>query len=253
MSELRSKDDLAIYRCLTTGTHDAVYNMAVDEALLKCFNATQAPILRLYSWSDSFSLGVSQKIEDYESFCAPHTSFAKRMTGGGVLFHGHDISYSIIVPSGVFGALGVKESYERICSFLLVFYEELGLSAVFAKDKKDITLSHSSYCQVGFEPYDILINDKKIGGNAQRRMKDKIFQHGSIPLKSNDTYQQMQGYNLQDFGISLSLEEATTKLTSAFCKSFAVSLVNSDFTEEEKQTINTLMKEKYANSPHEKA
>ena len=42
----------------------------------------------------------------------------------------------------------------------------------------------SWFCFAEREKYDILINSKKVGGNAQKRVKDIIFQHGSIPLRS---------------------------------------------------------------------
>ena len=41
----------------------------------------------------------------------------KRITGGGVLFHGHDISYSLLLSNDEFTGLSVKQSYEKICQF----------------------------------------------------------------------------------------------------------------------------------------
>ncbi len=40
----------------------------------------------------------------------------------------------------------------------------------------------TAFCFAGKETFDILIDGKKIGGNAQRRLKNVIFQHGSIPI-----------------------------------------------------------------------
>ena len=249
MSELNCKE----FRLICTGGADAITNMAIDEALLGCFEKDANPILRVYSWSDSFTLGVSQKIKDHQELLQPNTSFAKRVTGGGVLFHGHDVSYSVVLPSDAFDTLDVKQSYEKLCSFLITFYEDLGLIPTFAKDEKATSASSSPYCQVGFEPYDILIEGKKIGGNAQRRMKDKIFQHGSIPFRKNNTYKEWQGYNLSDFGIELEEEELSEKLFLAFHKTFAIPLDYSCFSEKEEQLITALIKEKYANSTQEEA
>ena len=249
MSELNCKE----FRLICTGSADAITNMAIDEALLEGFEKDANPILRVYSWSDSFTLGISQKIKDYQELYQPNTSFAKRITGGGVLFHGHDVSYSVILPSDTFGTLDVKQSYEKLCSFLIAFYEDLGLNPVFAKDEEATTTTNSPYCQIGFEPYDILIEGKKIGGNAQRRMRDKIFQHGSIPFKKNNTYTKWQGYNLGDFGVELGEDEVSEKLFLAFHKTFAMPLDYSCFSEKEEQLITALIKEKYANSTQEEA
>jgi lipoyl(octanoyl) transferase len=42
--------------------------------------------------------------------------------------------------------------------------------------------SPSRLCAASYEKFDITINGKKIGGNAQKRRRDVIFQHGSIPI-----------------------------------------------------------------------
>lgn len=73
------------------------------------------------------------------------------------------------------------------------------------KDIESIVLSKSPFCQVGFEAYDIIVNGRKIGGNAQKRAKNVIFQHGSIPIKSikND---EKYGASLEDFSINLDFD-----------------------------------------------
>ena len=90
---------------------------------------------------------------------------------------------------------------------------------MYAKDLQDINLSKSAYCQEGFEPYDILVDGKKIGGNAQRRSKDTIFQHGSISI-DNSTYS--MGNSLEDLGVKISFKQAKELLVKSFSKSFNV-------------------------------
>lgn len=67
-------------------------------------------------------------------------------------------------------------------------YKKLGLPAEYSKYSatERSTVRRSPFCFSGNEEYDILINGKKIGGNAQRRFSDIILQHGSIPIKSSD-------------------------------------------------------------------
>jgi lipoate-protein ligase A len=235
------------FRFIVSKKSSAKLNMATDEALLKSFEDGDLPILRVYSWNDSFTLGVSQKISDYEYLLKDFSKdYAKRVTGGGVLFHGHDLSYSLILPSSYMQGLSIKESYEKICTFLLNFYKSLGLNAIYAKDDKNIQLSKSPFCQVGFEAYDILANGIKIGGNAQRRTKKVIFQHGSIPLeeKSNDNIQ--IGSNLKsNFNIDISYEKAISIVKETFEKSFDVKLTQSELNEKEQKCLSNLLKEKY--------
>ena len=223
-------------------------NMAIDDALFSCFDKNSEPIFRLYTWFSSFTIGMSQTFNEnfYEEFYEEFMKdFAKRMTGGGTLFHGNDISYSILIPSFFLEKSSVKESYEKICSFLLLFYKNIGLNAYFAKDDLSINLSKSPFCQNGFEPYDILIDGKKIGGNAQRRNKNIIFQHGSISLYKHNLVKENVGYNLEDFGIKLSTNEAKNKLKKSFLETFSIKLNPSTINEQEQKLKETLLKDKY--------
>ncbi|MFX4219247.1 lipoate--protein ligase family protein [Aliarcobacter butzleri] len=215
-------------------------NTNIDKALFKAFENGSLPILRLYSWQKSVTFGAGQNPSDYENLLKEYkNNFSKRITGGGVLFHGHDISYSLVLPSTFIDNRSVKETYELICSFILEFYSNLGLKASFAKDIKSIVLSKSPFCQVGFEAYDIIVNGRKIGGNAQKRAKNVIFQHGSIPIKSikND---EKYGASLEDFSINLDFDEAIIKLKEAFEKTFNAQLLESQLNENELNIYNEL-------------
>ncbi|MEA2017082.1 MAG: lipoate--protein ligase family protein [Campylobacterota bacterium] len=184
-------------------------NMDIDTQLFSSFDKNSIPTLRLYYWKkNSCTIGISQDFSQFINLKKYENNYAKRITGGGVLFHGDDISYSFIIPKHYLNGFSVKKSYEIICSFLLEFYKSLGLDVRYAKDDKNIVLSKSTYCQEGFEPYDIVIKGKKLGGNAQRRTKEVIFQHGSIPLK------------IDEFNIDLSKTEIQNMLKDRFQKTF---------------------------------
>ena len=185
--------------------------MEFDKSLLE----KGEPTFRLYTWKpNSFTLGRSQKQENIEKF---GNDWARRETGGGLLFHGYDVSYSITIPTKLLGSKSVKESYEYLCSFLLHFYKKLGLHVEYAKDI-NLELSKSFFCQEGFEPYDMMYDGKKIGGNAQRRTKTTILQHGSIPLKKDN--REYAGYSLEEFGVKLSPQKAKDLLRQSFVELF---------------------------------
>lgn len=211
-------------RLILSSKQNAKKNMQIDKFLASSFKEADLPIFRLYTWSDSFTVGVSQKCEDYLHLKEKYNdNCAKRITGGGVLFHGNDISYSLILPSNIYEDLSIKKSYEKNCQFLLKFYEILGLKANFVKDLDNIELSKNEFCQLGFEAYDILISNKKIGGNAQKRTKKMIFQHGSIPIKKVRLNENM-GTSLEELGINISYDAAISKLIEAFEESFNTKL-----------------------------
>ena len=228
------------FRFIISQNLSAKANSSIDSALFKAFKKDSLPVLRLYSWQDSVTFGLSQNPSDYVTLLEEYkNNFAKRITGGGVLFHGHDISYSLIIPTSYIQNKGVKETYELICSFILEFYSSFGLKANFAKDIEEIILSKNAFCQVGFEAYDIIINGKKIGGNAQKRSKNVIFQHGSIPLKTiekNERY----GSSLEDFSINIDFNQAKEALQKAFIKTFNAQLIDSKLDENEQKIYNEL-------------
>ncbi|MDX4039153.1 lipoate--protein ligase family protein [Aliarcobacter skirrowii] len=231
------------FRLIITQNLSSSINSNIDKALFKSFKNDSIPVLRLYSWEDCVTLGAGQKLDDYEKLQNSYkNNISKRLTGGGVLFHGHDISYTILVNPNMIENKDVKETYFLICQFLLKFYEDLGLKADFAKDNKDIVLSKSPFCQVGFEAYDIIINNRKIGGNAQKRAKNCILQHGSIPLYTKQK-DELFGNSLEDFGINLSFEEAKNRLIEAFKTTFNVEFFEDKLNKEELEILDSLNKD----------
>jgi len=228
------------FRLIKSKDLSAKANSCLDFVLFKTFNKDSLPVLRLYSWETSVTFGLSQNPSDYVTLLKEYkNNFAKRITGGGVLFHGHDISYSLIIPASYIQDKGVKETYELICSFILNFYSSLNLKANFAKDIEEIVLRKDAFCQVGFEAYDIIINGQKIGGNAQKRAKNVIFQHGSIPLKTIKKDKQY-GSSLEDFSIELDFNDAADALQKAFEKTFNAELIQSQLSDNEQNIYNKL-------------
>jgi len=176
------------FKLIRSGASSAQDNMRLDAEIFKQYLEDGIGVFRLYQWQEpSFTYGFSQdpKSEIDLARCATDgVQIAKRMTGGGILFHHHEITYSFVCSKSDLGEPeGVFVSYRDICAFLIRFYESLGLNPAFAlqaESFKDRCAPHE-LCSAAFEKYDIVIDGKKIGGNAQKRKRQVIFQHGSIP------------------------------------------------------------------------
>lgn len=179
------------WRFIHSKPMDAYSNMAFDEALFQgCYSGYSKPTLRVYSWSNpSFSLGYfqdAQKELDLNKCAKENINFVRRITGGGIIFHDQEITYSLICSREDLKIMGsVAGSFKKICSFLINFYTSLGLDAKFAVEASNSSklAEPRAFCFASKEKYDIVIGKKKIGGNAQKRRKNVIFQHGSIPLR----------------------------------------------------------------------
>src|ERR1051326_665149 len=77
-------------------SRSAAMNMAVDEAL---FEIADAPTLRFYRWDHpAVSFGYFGKFSDVQNL-AEERDLVRRWTGGGIVFHDEDLTYSIIIPA----------------------------------------------------------------------------------------------------------------------------------------------------------
>lgn len=179
------------WRCIVDPPGGAARMMAVDEALLWGVSQGGLPVLRLYGWSPvAFSLGRhqdAQAVLDCQRCQRDGVAIVRRMTGGGAIYHGMELTYSLAVPLSYLPetAQRVKDSFRFLTAGLLLFYQRLGLAPAYAGECHDgRTLGErTALCFAGSEWFDIVIAGKKIGGNAQRRTRQLVLQHGSIPLQ----------------------------------------------------------------------
>src|SRR6187200_3344166 len=82
--------------CHDVSPHRAAMNMAVDEALLE---SASISTVRFYRWrSPALSFGYFGKFTDVAIYAAER-DLVRRWTGGGIVFHGEDLTYSIVIPA----------------------------------------------------------------------------------------------------------------------------------------------------------
>jgi lipoate-protein ligase A len=82
--------------CLDDSSQSAAMNMAIDEVLLQTANV---PSIRFYQWkSPALSFGYFGRFADVGGYAAER-DLVRRWTGGGIVFHGDDLTYSIIIPA----------------------------------------------------------------------------------------------------------------------------------------------------------
>lgn len=256
------------WRFVDSGSLDGSQNMAIDEALLLSFDPQiSLPLLRLYGWSPpALSLGRFQKADeilDTARCRATGVPFVRRITGGGVIYHADEITYSMVcAPDQIPAVSSIKDSFRILTGFLLQFYRRLGLRAAYAIDVKtgaERLGERTTYCFAGKETFDILLDGRKIGGNAQRRIKQVIFQHGSIPLLSRfeEGARFLREYpsgleqrvtSLSDEGVMPDSEFLKGRLKEAFSASLGVLLVDEPLRADERELAARLRSEKYSQS-----
>jgi len=110
--------------------------------------------------------------------------FVKRPTGGGVLIHGFDLSYSVGVPRlGGWEHLGVDEAGLLIAQPVLETLIKCGFKAGFRPPLAPPNAPNPALCAIQKSPLDILISGRKVAAFAQRRTAKALFQHGSIHIR----------------------------------------------------------------------
>ena len=169
-----------------TLTHSAALNMAIDEALLD--HAT-VPSIRFYRWhSPALSFGYFGRFSDVAAY-APQRDLVRRWTGGGIVFHGDDLTYSIVIPANHTAFAESSASiYDKVHRALVSAFIAIGKRAVVAGgiDAGGITLGMRVGISAGYSCFanpvraDVLINDRKVAGAAQRRTARGLLQQGSI-------------------------------------------------------------------------
>ena len=163
---------------LDSGACDCAFNMALDEALLESAPELQRPVLRFYSWTQpAASFGYFQHIADIERATSLRP-LVRRPTGGGLVPHEADWTYSVVVPPNhSWYELRASESYERIHRWIQSAFASLGVATELAPCcRKDIP----GPCFAGHEKSDVLWFGKKIAGAAQRRTRTGLLIQGSI-------------------------------------------------------------------------
>ena len=204
--------------------------MALDEALLESMPRLGRPVLRFYGWTEpAATVGYFQKYADVER--ATHLRpLIRRPTGGGIVPHDADWTYSLTFPPGhEWHSLKAEESYRRVHEWI---------QAAFAKLKVATTLAPNAHktgpgqCFAGHEKFDLLWHGKKIAGAAQRRNKLGVLIQGSVQSRG--------------IGISIARTDWQKAMCHAGCVEFGAEW--SDFTPDEtlRARAEFLARQKYS-------
>jgi lipoate-protein ligase A len=168
---------------LNSGKCAAAFNMALDEALLENVSQLGKPVLRFYGWTEpAATFGYFQKFAEVAA-ATKLRPLIRRPTGGGIVPHDADWTYSAVFPPGhEWHSIKAEESYRRIHDWLRQAFAKLKIETELAPCCKR---SLPGQCFVGHEKSDLLWRGKKIAGAAQRRNKLGLLIQGSVqpPVK----------------------------------------------------------------------
>jgi lipoate-protein ligase A len=161
------------WRLLIHGADSPARNMAVDEALLRL---VREPVLRIYQWSvPAVSLGYFQA-----AMLAGERPFVRRYTGGGLVDHAHDVTYTIVLPRAhPWMEMSAPESYCHIHRGVQSALAACGVVSELTPSAHNV---ESDACFAKPVKFDIVAPTGKLSGAAQRRTREGLLHQGSILL-----------------------------------------------------------------------
>ena len=238
------------WRFIDFGVVDIRDMMAMDEAILK---GDEGNTFFFWTPKKSIILGYFQKadIELNLARCKDYT-ITRRISGGGIAFSDdrcRQINYGIVgvIDNDRF-ALDIIESYKQICGVLIDTLIDYGLNAAFRPIN------------------DVIVDNKKISGNAQTRWEGKLLQNGTL-LLDFDIEEMLRISNIpkekfmdkkiasvregltwldRELGEQRNMEEIRNVMKRKFEERFNIQLKPGTLSKKEKELMNSLLPKYYS-------
>lgn len=200
---------------IDTGKNSAEANMLIDGELLQKIDSLPTASLHFYEWeAPSITYGyfnTPQQHLNLNSLESHGFQLARRPTGGGIIFHSFDFAFSVLLSSlHPRFSINTIENYAIINKIILNVVQEFtptdfkielhpcckGVDnislishdktpelqkKILAPESKMVTTS-SAFCMAKPTVYDVVIQNRKIAGGAQRRTKAGFLHQASIAL-----------------------------------------------------------------------
>ena len=176
---------------LNSGSGEPAWNMALDEALLEHAASLARPVFRTYGWTEpAATFGYSQRYAEVSSWTNLRP-LVRRPTGGGLVPHDRDWTYTVVFPPGHdWYRLKAEESYRRVHEWVSAALERLQFQTELAPAPRK---EGPGQCFIGAEKFDVLFSGRKIAGAAQRRNKLGLLIQGSLqpPNEERSKWEEM--------------------------------------------------------------
>jgi lipoyl(octanoyl) transferase len=176
---------------------DGPANMALDEALLDTVAEDPSfALLRTYGWTvPTLSLGYFQPLAP--AVADPRwqgVPVVRRPTGGGAIWHHHELTYALVVPAGHPLGRPATALYHAVHSALAALLGRHGVETVpRGAGPPSPSAPRPFLCFADRDPEDLICQGAKIVGSAQRRRSGAILQHGSMLLSRSSVTPEFPG------------------------------------------------------------
>ena len=181
--------------CLDSGLHTGEENMAIDRQLMAAFldgrfqqrYGSGSCLWRFYGWHPyAVTVGYNQDISgiDLLKCRSEGIDVVRRPTGGRAVFHAEEFTYSFFTDS----LAQNSELYRMVHEVIQLALQSLGIQALFCRSTlpqhRGDAGSRAVSCFTASARYELQVDGRKLVGSAQRKSRNVLLQHGSLPLSS---------------------------------------------------------------------
>lgn len=211
---------------------DVYEQMAADEIMCNTLPANF--ILRFYNWTEpSITFGYSQRyalvIKSIGTEKQKIKGIVRRPTGGGIVFHKTDLTFSFIFYSP--GTFNPAKTYRSLHESINTEYRKSGFGFELLDEKGSSYAINNPVMDCFSKPVsmDILYNGKKVFGGALRKIDDYMLYQASVQIED--------ARNNCIFHASI--------ITNALSKEFEINWTDIDVSKTQLEKIKELSLSKY--------
>jgi lipoate-protein ligase A len=163
--------------------------MARDTTLLARAAKTSETVFSVYSWNrPTLSFGRHQPAigrYDIDRIRAAGLDVVRRPTGGRVILHDHEVTYSVTAP--IEESEPLRDAYSRINRILVDGLARLGVVAGLAAPSERAPAPSIRPCFEMPGEGELVADGAKLVGSAQWRDGGALLQHGSILVEDDQS------------------------------------------------------------------
>ena len=219
--------------------------MAADETLLEAA-ASGIASFRLYGWSQpTLSLGYFQSSAGSRASSGlGELAWVRRPSGGAALVHHRELTYCLALPAGLPWQKRGVSWLKTMHGILRAALAGLGVFARLCGEGEERKFD-DVLCFLHHTPGDLLIDEAKIAGSAQRKQRGALMQHGSILLAASPFTPQLPGLR-EMTGTVLSAESLGAVVSAEWMKHTGWPLAATEWTPKQRERIEELADGKYS-------
>ena len=243
-------------------------NMAIDELLAGTLaDNSNSAYLRFYQWQPAtISFGYNQRIDrliDIEAAKACGIGLVRRMTGGKMVFHNFEFTFSFGL-SGDFIEKAIGRGKPFLEMFMLAIaplvegLKNIGVPARFASSREMQHTSSSLHCYAVAAGHSIYADNRKLVGAAGVFRQNCLTVHGSIPVLASfppehifigeqKVSQNVNMAALKDFCTSGQISDLPQSVASSYSQLLKLEVIKQPLNNSELAEAERIADHKYSN------